>query len=117
MQDLTLDFQNKTISNSYLKGKTLILQKVQLALQCWTGDWFLDGDFGISYDLRLDSKGLLLADMREVILSVEGVKSVQDLKMETTQRDGQLVFIMSTTVITKDEEAVVYNGLVPIIGV
>lgn len=117
MQDLTLDFQNKTISNSYLRGKRLILQKVQLALQCWTGDWFLDGEYGISYDLRLDSKGLLLADMREIILSVEGVKSVQDLKIDAVHRDGQLVFIMSATIFTSNEESVVYNGLVPIIGV
>ena len=82
LRSLKLDFDNKTISNEFIKGKDLIIQEVILALQCWTGDWFLDGNFGIPYDLRLNSKALLLADMQSVIMSVDGVLSVQDLDIK-----------------------------------
>lgn len=119
LQDLTLDFENKTIINEFMKGKQLILQKVILALQCWTGDWFLDGTYGISYGLRLENKSLLLADMQEIILSVDGVVSVENLKVKITYdgvRNTQKCFNVSGTIITQDDEQVTLNGLVPIVG-
>lgn len=119
LQDLTLDFETKTIVNEFMKGKRLILQKVILALQCWTGDWFLDGTYGISYGLRLENKSLLLADMQEIILSVDGVVSVENLKVKITHDGGyntQKSFNISCTIITQDDEQVILNGLVPIVG-
>lgn len=121
MQDLTLDFENKTISNTFLKNKQLIIQKVVLALQCWTGDWFLDGDYGISYDLRLSNQSLLLADLQDIILGVDGVVSVEDIKVNLKYGDivhkRQKYFDISATIITSSDEQVELNGLVPIIGV
>ena len=120
LRDLTLNFEDKTITNEFLKNKKLVLQKVILALQCWTGDWFLDGTYGTPYGLRLDNKALLLADMQDIILSVDGVISVQDLNVKITyegERKTQKVFNISALIITEDDEQVILNGLVPIVGV
>ena len=120
LRDLTLNFEDKTVTNEFLKNKKLVLQKVILALQCWSGDWFLDGNYGIPYGLRLDNKALLLADMQDVILNVDGVVSVQDLNVKITyegERKTQKVFEISALIITQDDEQVILNGLVPIVGV
>lgn len=117
LRDLTLDFDNKKILNTFLKGKKLILQEVVLALQCWNGDWFLDGSFGIPYDIRLENKSLLLADIQEVILSVDGVVSVQNIEVELLYEDKQQFFSINALIVTQDDEQIIYNGLVPIIGV
>lgn len=120
LRDLTLNFEDKTITNEFLKNKKLVLQKVILALQCWTGDWFLDGTYGIPYGLRLDNKALLLADMQDVILGVDGVVSVQDLNVKITyegEHKTQKVFEIYALIVTEDDEQVILNGLVPIVGV
>jgi hypothetical protein len=120
LRDLTLNFEDKTITNEFLKNKKLVLQKVILALQCWTGDWFLDGTYGIPYGLRLDNKALLLADMQDIILNVDGVVSVQDLSVKITyegERKTQKVFEIYALIVTEDDEQVILNGLVPIVGV
>lgn len=120
MQDLTLNFDDKTINNTFLTGRQLIIQKVVLALQCWTGDWFLNGDYGISYGLRLENKALLTADLQEIILGVEGVTSVEDIRVKTKYGDithkRQKYFDISATILTEDREQVQLNGLVPIVG-
>jgi len=121
MIDLALDFDNKTIKNQFLKGKQLIMQKVILALQCWTGDWFLDGDYGIPYESRTQNKSLLIADIQDIILSVEGVVSVQDIEVtirysDIVKKTGK-IFDIKATIITDDNEQVTLNGLVPIIGI
>lgn len=119
LQDLTIDFENKTIINEFVKGKRLILQKVILAVQCWTGDWFLDGNYGIPYDYRVDNKSLLLSDLQDIILGVEGVISLQDLDVKIMyegSKNTQKAFNVKATIITQDEDVVILNGLVPIIG-
>ena len=119
LQDLTLDFENKTIVNKFVKGKNLILQKVVLACQCWTGEWFLDGSYGTPYNYRLDNKSLLLADLQDIILGVDGVISLTDLDVKIVYegaRNTQKAFYITATIITEDEEVVILNGLVPIIG-
>lgn len=119
-QDLTLDFDKKIINNTFSKGRNLIIQSIILALQCWSGDWFLDGDIGIPYDLRLANKSLLVADIQDVILSVDGVTSVQDIIVKTTyegKNKNQKAFYMTATITTIDEEQITLNNLVPIIGV
>lgn len=118
-QDLTIDFENKTIINEFVKGKRLILQKVILAVQCWIGDWFLDGNYGIPYDYRVDNKSLLLSDLQDIILGVDGVISLQDLDVKIVYegvRSTQKAFNIKSTIITQDEDVVLLNGLVPIIG-
>ena len=120
MQDLTLDFENKIIKNTFLTRKELIIQNVILALQCWTGDWFLNGEYGIPYNLRMQNKSLLIADIQEVILSIDGVLSVENIKINIKYGDvthkRQKYFDISATIITDQEEQVEMNGLVPIIG-
>lgn len=121
MQDLTLDFENKTISNTFLKDRDLIIQQVQLAIQCWTGDWFLDDEYGIDYDLRLKNKALLIADLEEIILSVDGVISVENIEVKTKYGDlthkRQKYFDISVTISIQGGQEVLMNGLVPIVGV
>lgn len=118
-QDLTIDFENKTIINEFVKGKNLILQKVILACQCWTGDWFLDGDYGIPYNYRVDNKSLLLSDLQDIILGVDGVISLQDLDVKITYegiKNTQKAFNINATIVTEDEDVIIMNGVVPIIG-
>ena len=118
-QDLTIDFENKTIINEFVKGKNLILQKVILACQCWTGDWFLDGDYGIPYSYRVDNKSLLLSDLQDIILGVDGVISLQDLDVKITYeglKNTQKAFNINATIVTEDEDVIIMNGVVPIIG-
>lgn len=120
LKSLKLNFENKTITNEFIKGKDLTIQEVILALQCWTGDWFLDGGFGIPYDLRLNSKALLLADMQSVIMSVDGVLSVQDLDVKIkyeNERKNRKTFHITGKLSLRENEEVVFNGLVPIVGV
>lgn len=118
MQDLTLDFTNKTINNTFLKGKDLIVQQVILALQCWTGDWFLDGSYGIDYENRLRSQGLLLADMEDIILSVDGVKSVQDIDLrigyEGERFTQKVIYISASLVLTTSDQITLSN--IPIVN-
>lgn len=120
LKDLTLNFDDKTIVNEYMEGKRLILQKVVLALQCWTGDWFLDGNYGIMYDMRLANKSLLLADIQDIIMSVDGVMFVEDIEVKVVfgdnVRNNQRIFQISANIITQDDEQVTLNSLVPIIG-
>lgn len=119
LQDLTLDFKNKKIINRFLKGKHLILQKVVLALQCWVGDWFLDGDYGIKYGVRLENESLLLADIQDVIKSVDGVVAVHDIETKITydgERFTQKVLNINATIITEDNEQFILNGLTVIVG-
>ena len=118
--DLELDYENKKIKNNFIKGKQLIMQRVVLALQCWVGDWFLDGEYGIPYDLRIDNKGLLLADAQSIILGVEGVSSVKDLDLKVTygdmQHKSQRIFHITGTVETIDNEIGILNDLIPVVG-
>ena len=118
--DLELDYENKKIKNNFIKGKQLIMQRVVLALQCWVGDWFLDGEYGIPYDLRIDNKGLLLADAQSIILGVEGVSSVKDLDLKVTSGDmrhkSQRIFHITGTVETIDNEIGILNDLIPVVG-
>lgn len=121
MRDLILDFDNKIIDNNYITGKNLIIQKVKLAIQCWAGDWFLDSDFGIPYGIRLENKSLLVADIENAIMSVEGVSSVQDTSVEIMYTDihkkRQKQYKINTTIITDTYEEVELNGFIPLIGV
>lgn len=121
MQDLTLNFEDKTIENKFLAGKRLIMQQVQLALQCWTGDWFFDGSYGIPYGKRLENKSILIADIEDIILSVDGVQSVQDINVDikygNNTKRNQKYFDISALIITKEEEDITLNGLVEISGV
>lgn len=118
--DLELDYETKKIKNNFIKGKQLIMQRVVLALQCWVGDWFLDGEYGIPYDLRVDNKGLLLADAQSIILGVEGVSSVKDLDLKVTygdmQHKSQRIFHITGTVETIDNEIGILNDLIPVVG-
>lgn len=117
LKSLKLNFDDKTITNEFIKGKELIIQEVVLALQCWTGDWFLDGTYGIPYELRLRNKALLLADAQSIIMSVDGVLSIQDLDIKTIKQDGKKIFYITGTLSLEDNEDVTFNGLIPIVGV
>lgn len=120
LKSLKLNFDDKTITNEFIKGKELIVQEVVLALQCWVGDWFLDGGFGIPYDLRFNSRALLLADIQSVIMSVDGVSSVQDLDVKIkyeNERKNRKTFYITGKLSLRENEEVVFNGLIPIVGV
>lgn len=121
MRDLTLDFDNKTINNNYITGRNLIIQKIKLAIQCWAGDWFLDGSYGVPYGTRLQNKSLLIADIEDVIMSIEGITSVQDTTVETVfdnpNKKSQRQYKIYTTIITDTYEEIELNGLIPMIGV
>lgn len=117
-KELKLDFTTKDIINIFISRKEQILQAVILELQCWVGDWFLDGNNGIPYDIRLENKSMLLSDIQDKILSVDGVASVKDLNIKITY-DGmnktRKVFNITGTLNLNTGESAILNGLVPIV--
>lgn len=117
LKDLRLDYTNKKIINEFIKGNELVVQSVILSLQCWLGDWYLDGDFGTPYDERTNNKSMLLADIEEVILSNDGVSSVQNLTIDVVKDDKIFNFKINGNIILKNKELVELNGLIPAIGV
>ena len=79
----------------------------------------MDGDYGIPYNYRVDNKSLLLSDLQDVILGVDGVISLQDLDVKITYegiKNTQKAFNINATIVTEDEDVIIMNGVVPIIG-
>lgn len=117
MQDLTLNFDNKTITNDFLDEEELVIQRVKLAIQCWSGDWFLDGNFGVPYSIRLGSKSMLMADLEEVILSVDGVQDVVDIDLKIVKEDGLKVYKFYVTINTIYKDNTIVDGLIEVVGI
>ena len=117
MKELCLDFDNKKIINSFITDKELILQNVKLVVQIWQKDWYLDYTGGIDYRRRFGNKPLLLADLENAILSVNGITKVNNLQLKEDVVDGLTIFNITGTLTFNDETYTLKNGEVTIVGV
>ena len=60
-----------------------------------------------------------MSDLQDIILGVDGVISLQDIDVKITYegpKNTQKAFNIKATIITQDEDVVILNGIVPIIG-
>lgn len=126
MKDLTLDFDNKRIINSFITNKDLVLQQVKVVVQVWYNDWYLDYYSGIDYKARFANKPMLLADLENAILSINGVTGVRDLNIvedyinlssNIQARTKTKVYNITGTISLLNENIEIKNGEVTIMGV
>ena len=111
-------FGNSQIN--YVREQKAIELDIQMRLYEWFNDCFFALQKGIDWKTRLgahNQKQLLDNDIQEVILSVDGVVSVQNIEVELLYEDKQQFFSINALIVTQDDEQIIYNGLVPIIGV
>lgn len=126
MKDLTLDFDNKRIINSFITNKDLVLQQIKVVVQVWYNDWYLDYYSGIDYKTRFANKPMLLADLENAILSIDGVTGVRDLNIvedyinlssNIQARTKTKVYNITGTISLLNENIEIKNGEVTIMGV
>ena len=117
MKDLTLDFDNKTIVNKFVSERDLILQQIKVVVQVWKHDWYLDYYGGIDYKIRFKNKPMLLADLENAILSVDGVSKVNNLAITEDVVDGLTVYFVTGDIVFNNETITLKNNEVMIIGV
>ena len=69
-----------------LDGAERVAQAVGIRLRAWLGEWFLDEGRGVPYVDSVFGKGarpeLIEATLREQILEVSGVRSVESFEMK-----------------------------------
>lgn len=119
LKDLKLNYGTKTVNNTFINGNELIIQSIVLALQCWLGDWYLNSDYGIDYENKLGNVSILIADMKEMILSCRGVTSVKNIrikKMYENTNKTQMYVIVNADITLEDNEQVLFEELIPIVG-
>ena len=103
MKDLQLDFINKKVINNFIDKKERVSQQIRLAVNVWVGDWFLDEDFGIDYDLCWGNQQMMENYVRGQIEQVSGVKSIQSFTIEKISNDTQVYFKIDATVVLDGE--------------
>lgn len=106
MSDLALDdFHDLRISAFdlvLLDGAEAVRQQLLIKLKLWRGEWFLDTEFGTPYLQSILGKQLTLsgalAALRQSILEVSGVRSIQELSYNYSaqQRTLSVTFTADT---------------------
>ena len=91
-----LNVANRTLS--YVKGPNAILQKLQIGLRSFLGEWFLDVRWGMPFYTKILVKNPRQSDVeavyRAAILSCDGVTGVTAISssFDRTKRVMQLSF-------------------------
>lgn len=111
-KDIKVDFFNRKLINKEIDRTERVLQQIRVAVQTWTGDWLLDQDEGIDYDLCWGDIVFMEMSLREAIRSVDGVDRIVSLKM-SKKKDSydSIVFVADVEVIIYNETFVI-NDLV-----
>lgn len=102
MKDLQLDFENKTVINSFIDKKQRVSQQIRLAVNVWIEDWFLDETFGIDYQAAFRNQQLMENYVKAQILQVSGIKSIKSFTIQTVTNENDVYFQVDTILI--------YNG-------
>lgn len=84
MRDLALDINHDLDTGALdlrlINGAEQVRQQLLIKLKLWTGEWFLDTEFGTPYLQSILGKQLTLsgaiAALRKSILEVSGVRSI-----------------------------------------
>lgn len=108
MIDVKLDENNDVDSyTSHVTGDDLVVQRLNIRLQVFEGEYVLDQSAGVPWIEWLSEKRLDLAeirdDLRRLILETPGVAEIRRFSLEHEQEvltgDVELVFESSTTVV------------------
>jgi hypothetical protein len=74
------DLDTSTLDLKLIDGAERVRQQLEIKLQLWQGEWFLDTEFGTPYLQSILGKQLTLsgalAAIRKSILEVDGVRSI-----------------------------------------
>ena len=77
-----------------LTGADLVRQQLRIKLRLWTGEWFLDTEFGTPYIQQVLGKQLTLsgavAAIRRSILEVDNVTSITSFSYTFSRIDRSL---------------------------
>jgi hypothetical protein len=106
MSDLALDDTHDLKISAFdlvlLDGAESVRQQLLIKLKLWRGEWFLDTEFGTPYLQSILGKQLTLsgaiAALRQSILEVSGVRSIQELSYNYSaqQRTLSVTFTADT---------------------
>lgn len=90
MRDYKLDDNNDLavdgIDIALIDGAEQVRQQVLIKLKLWTGEWFLDTEFGTPYLPDILGKQLTLsgavAAIRKSVMEVDGVQTITEFQFE-----------------------------------
>lgn len=79
-----------------LTGAELVRQQLTIKLKLWTGEWFLDTEFGTPYIQQILGKQLTLsgavAAIRKSILEVDNVTAITSFTYQFNRQTRTLAF-------------------------
>ncbi len=99
MLDIRLDSDHdldvSALDLSLVDQAEQVRQQLLIKLKLWTGEWFLDTDFGTPYLQSILGKQLTLsgaiAALRKSILEVSGVRSITEFTYNFSSQERKLV--------------------------
>ncbi len=78
----------------WVDGTERVRQQLQIKLQLWQGEWFLNTEFGTPYLSQILGKQVSLqaaiAALKRSILDVEGVQDIQEFSYTVDRHSRQL---------------------------
>lgn len=101
--NLSHDIDTSTLDLKLVNGAERVRQQLLIKLKLWTGEWFLDTEFGTPYLKSVLGKQLTLsgvvAALRKSILEVENVSKIRDFtyQFDNEQRTFNVQFIAETS--------------------
>lgn len=98
MLDIALDSSHdlliENLDLTLVDGAEQVRQQVLIKLKLWTGEWFLDTEFGTPYLESVLGKQLTLsgalAAIRKSILEVQGVRQLQEFRYNYNRAERRL---------------------------
>lgn len=97
--DIKLDFITGKMLNEFVSGKNKILQQIKIAVRIWKEDWKLNSEYGVDYDTKMNKPSILLSQIKEMILQVEGVVAINSLILTPDfESTGKGTFIINGSI-------------------
>lgn len=104
MQDIKIDFTNNKLVNEYVSGKDRVIQQITVACRSWIGDFFLNDEFGIDYDNNWGNMDLTKLFIREQVLAINGVSSINKIDIKKTRDINQkTIYVVDIEIVYNKE--------------
>lgn len=85
------DLDTSNLDLKLIDGAEQVRQQLKIKLKLWTGEWFLDTEFGTPYIQSILGKQLTLsgaiAAIRKSILEVSGVQAIQEFTYDFNNQE------------------------------
>lgn len=100
--NLSHDIDTSTLDLKLVNGAERVRQQLLIKLRLWTGEWFLDTEFGTPYLQSVLGKQLTLSGvitaLRRSILEVDGVRQISSFtyQFNNAQRTFSVQFTAET---------------------